>query len=456
MNPHWSPQPHAAHVIAELVAALLTRSPFANGMAQRMRTHSATDITAWLDHLALHPDAQREAAWISAGFVAEAQAPGLVAYRHPGGRFPALVADRSLAPETLVAAMQVESVDEARAAWGGDQPTGTLGSQCRRVRLSSGPGWAVDAVERHGWSGFAEPLAEQTNNTTPRQVDLVLRHQEALRNRPRRGDPVQLFTDLRQRIEQAVNDLGRDEACVRFFAAERDYWQQRNRAARIQRGRQDALGLGWANHDHHTYRSSRRWFSELISLLGLLGLHCRERFHAGAEAGWGAQVLEQPNTGIVVFADVDLTPEEVSGDLGRIALPELPRLGTVGLWCALHGEALLDAGMHHLECTFLHDELTNQLTGLGVAMMKPFTDLPQLKQAFTVGEHWPVAPARLHDLVQRGVLTVEQAEGFRHHGALGSHLENLERRDGYKGFNQRGVSHIIAGTDPRTARTPSH
>jgi hypothetical protein len=32
---------------------------------------------------------------------------------------------------------------------------------------------------------------------------------------------------------------------------------------------------------------------------------------------------------------------------------------------------------------------------------------------------------------------------------LGSHLEILERNDGYKGFNQTGVSDIIARTDPR-------
>ena len=37
-------------------------------------------------------------------------------------------------------------------------------------------------------------------------------------------------------------------------------------------------------------------------------------------------------------------------------------------------------------------------------------------------------------------------------GAIGSHLENLERRNGYKGFNQKGVSDIIERTDPRKAK----
>ena len=46
-------------------------------------------------------------------------------------------------------------------------------------------------------------------------------------------------------------------------------------------------------------------------------------------------------------------------------------------------------------------------------------------------------------------ITQEQAEKFRKEGALGAHLENLERNEGFKGFNQTGINEIIAGTDPR-------
>ena len=49
------------------------------------------------------------------------------------------------------------------------------------------------------------------------------------------------------------------------------------------------------------------------------------------------------------------------------------------------------------------------------------------------------------------MISPEQAERFRHEGALGSHLEILERNDGYKGFNQTGISEIIRDTDPRRA-----
>ena len=41
---------------------------------------------------------------------------------------------------------------------------------------------------------------------------------------------------------------------------------------------------------------------------------------------------------------------------------------------------------------------------------------------------------------------------FVNEGAIGSHLENLQRKGGFKGFNQKSVSVIIAATDPRAQR----
>ena len=102
----------------------------------------------------------------------------------------------------------------------------------------------------------------------------------------------------------------------------------------------------------------------MIALFETLGSACREWFYAWRQTGgWGAQVLEHPATGIVIFADVDMSPDE----------------------------ALLGSGQ----------------------------------------------------------VTAEQAEQFRRHGAVGLHLENLERNDGCKRFNQDGVSEIVADTDPR-------
>jgi hypothetical protein len=48
-----------------------------------------------------------------------------------------------------------------------------------------------------------------------------------------------------------------------------------------------------------------------------------------------------------------------------------------------------------------------------------------------------------------GWITADEAERFRTEGAVGSHLEILQRREGYKGFNQQAVGAILSETDPR-------
>jgi hypothetical protein len=81
--------------------------------------------------------------------------------------------------------------------------------------------------------------------------------------------------------------------------------------------------------------------------------------------------------------------------------------------------------------------------------MAPFTDFDFLKQCFTEGQIWPVEPKRIESVLNEGLITQDQAARFRAEGALGSHLEILERNDGYKGFNQTGINDIIRRTDPR-------
>jgi hypothetical protein len=83
--------------------------------------------------------------------------------------------------------------------------------------------------------------------------------------------------------------------------------------------------------------------------------------------------------------------------------------------------------------------------------MDPFSDFDYLKQAFTRGEMWAVDPRRVDVLMRLKRITPEQAEDFARHGAVGSHLEIIQRADGFKGFNQQTVSDIIHRTDPRQA-----
>jgi hypothetical protein len=346
-------------------------------------------------------------------------------------------------------AIKVASLDDFVAATAIElkpDVVGQAGGQLRVAAFPTANGTQLTAVERHGWPCFATPA------NRAQQIAAAAKHRRALAERRRDGDSAaKLFHHARTLFDAAAADLGRDWACDLFFAAERDYWMSRNAAARVQFQRQQKLGLGWGNHDHHTYRSSRDAFALLIGALEHMGFQCRERFYAGREAGWGAQVLEQPNCGVVIFADVDLTPAEVAGDFAHETLDPQAKLGTVGLWCQLHGEAFLSAGMHHLECQFDFDAVRKQLAALGVESMQPFTDWPHLKQAFTKGEMWPVSAERLDNALASGYITADQAEQFRRDGALGSHLEILERNDGYKGFNQTGISEIILRTDPRKA-----
>src|SRR5439155_23946651 len=165
---------------------------------------------------------------------------------------------------------------------------------------------------------------------------------------------------------------------------------------------------------------SRQHFVDVILFLIKLGFQLRERYYAGSEASWGAQICEHPVAGIVVFADVDLMPEETRIDFSTTRLPPASRLGTVGLWVALHGESFLEAGMHHVEARFDFDLLREQLKAGGIGMMNPFSDFEFLRQAFTEGERWPVRAERARRLLRAGLITPEQCKQFVEAGAVGS------------------------------------
>ena len=64
-------------------------------------------------------------------------------------------------------------------------------------------------------------------------------------------------------------------------------------------------------------------------------------------------------------------------------------------------------------------------------------------------QRWPVRRERAERLLADGLITAAQCEQFLREGAIGSHLENLQRHGGFKGFNQKSVSAVIAATDPR-------
>ena len=452
----WTRHPEATRLIENRLDYFCGQNNFLADLRHRLLTGTGTRLIDWVDTIHFADATLLE----KTGFTDQDPVGVAGRFHHPGAQLPFVVNEGAarvvLRVDSVVDFLRAQAIlqpaaGDASPDYGlseGISIAGLPDATRRSALVSSLGGVEVSVLERHG------DLGSETIGEDVQHFDLAtfVQSEQSLRLRPRQfSDPVEGLEKTIALVQLIVKDLGADLACDLFFRTEREYWQLRNDAAELQYRAQSLLGFGWANHDHHTYRSSRRCFAPLIALLELLGMQCRERFYAGADAGWGAQVLEQPRARIVVFADVDMTADEVLGDFAHEGLSEAETRGTVGLWCHLHGEAVLQAGMHHLECQFDFEAARERLSAQGTDSLNPFTYFEHLKQSFTRGQVWPVHPRTIETALARGGINAEQAQRFRTAGATGSHLEVLERNEGYKGFNQTGISDIIARTDPRNA-----
>ena len=443
----WPVCQEAEDFLLAQIELFLTRNAFARQLADRMTSDTGTLLLDWVDYIVLSQN--HGPVLTTLGFVPDTTAetpPEHAAWHHPEAMLPRIILEEGHDRYPNALAIHVESLPHFMAVHAVSREIeGPPLSRFRRALISDEHGTCFYAVERRGYRGFL-PDPHHADATTASLLQAMELWQIRQRCFASAEDGYQLTFAL---LDEIIAMVGRDLACHLVFAGERDYWQRRNRAAQVQKNRQDRLGLGWANHDHHTFRSSRSQFVNLMRVMEKLGFERRERYYAGDQAGWGAQILEQPVEGIVSFCDVDLRPEDTEIDFSRQPLPPQPSLGTIGLWTGLHGESFLESGMHHLECRFDHALLRDQLAGVGINTMKPFSDLPFLKQAFTEGERWQVRPERVQALLDHGSIDAGQASRFLSDGAIGSHLENLQRKGGFKGFNQKSVSAIIAAVDPR-------
>ncbi|HEY3632359.1 MAG TPA: hypothetical protein VGL21_15735 [Jatrophihabitantaceae bacterium] len=431
----WTLHPDAEALVDRIVGDAMAKSQVFACLAAELGPRTSTRIQDWLDTVGgpVLADELQDVGYVENDGV----------WRHPGAQLPAIVIGESYRIDLRVddAAAFAHAQRSTRAVEGSPR------SGYRRAVVLDDNDVEVGGVERRSWSAGVTP-----QQFTPQQAADATEAWRALAERPRAltgADGVEAQIPF---AERAVSLVGPDLAAAYFLEIEREYWQRSNTAGAMQHARQDRLGLGWGNNDHHTFRSSRPAFNGLIRFLQALGFGLRERFYAGDEAGWGAQVLEHPGSGGVIFADVDLTPDEVAIDFSQSPLAAGDTYGTVGMWCALHNESLLAAGMHHLEGQFDFDGLRYQLAERGMASMNPFSDFPHLRQAFTEAELWTVPRARLAPLVAAGQLSAERAEELATVGGAGSHLENLARRGGFKGFNQHNVSVTMKATHPRDYR----
>ena len=431
----WRPEPAAEAFVATLLASALERCEPAGGYARRLLELSAVRLRDVVDHLS-PADATtwrraHELGWRPAG-------AGML--RHADGLFPDLVDDGR-----AFVAIRTESVEQLLAATGSDAVIeGAAHGPYRRARVFRGAGADLVAVERNGHASCEMPEVPATTIRAARV------HLQRFRARRRQFDDVPSGLDHTERlVDAAVAELGPHWACDLFFRAEREYWQAHCAAARLQHARQWQAGIGWANVDHHTYDASRIHFAQTIRVLETLGYQCRELLYAGHQAGWGSQILEQPVLRSTIFADIDLAPHELDIDFAHRPMQPLERHRRAGLWCVMHGESMLEAGLNHV--AGLHDQraLRAQFAGLGQRMMAPFSDFPVLYQELTEGEWRAVDPDRIDALERDGQLDAAEAEDFRSRGAICAHYENIERNDGFKGFNRPGIDGVLSVLDPR-------
>ncbi len=439
----WGLYPKAESLLIGKVDDFLAHSTFAKALSERMMNQASTKFSDMIDYMVV-PEQSVDLDGLSGlGFSeikSEISEGGVRVLKHPSSYFFPLIVSPSKKYEI---GLHPEFIDHFLQVLGlGVDVEGEPYAPLRKAIVDVEGDYSVVALERRGYNGFVV----KESGDRERYLEALSSFFSRKRHFESDEEGMKSVENLVAKSTGRLSDARVSDA---FFITERLYWERRNRAGQVQRARQDTVGIGWGNQDHHTYRSSREHFANMIRIFEKMGYRCREKYYAGEEAGWGAQILEHPVCNTVVFTDVDLLPEETDVDFPHKGLSHVSKLKTVGLWIGLHGESILQAGMHHLEAKFDFNKLREELPNYGIKVMQPFSYFPFLKQAFTVGERWHVEKDRLDRLLADSSITKEQYETFLKEGAIGSHMENLERTEGFKGFNKASVTKIIMATDPR-------
>lgn len=445
---HWECHSDARKFLMDILQDCYSANPVIYHLDESLRERTSTSLFSWVDHFVVDFSKNIEKDLEKCGFEQEAATSAYRVFTHPGARLPSVVVRDEYEQPTSGIALKVDRISDFLMTHNVTANIeGTCLSEYRRCCVSEENGISLWVVERRGTRSM-EPSNQQSS-----YIQDYLEGMEKWQSRPRdRSDDSEAVHITIELAEQLISVVGLDTAAWMVLDCERKYWQSRNHAGQLQFSRQNSQGLGWANQLCHVFRSSRKHFTMLVRLFETLGFHCREKMYAGAEAGWGAQVMENSNSGLEVLLEVDLAVDEIDIEFSHHELPELENLGLVGLWCALHGESLLQAGMHRLDSGILNENVWKDSQKTGIAMLEPLHESEQLIQGWTKGEIWGVDPKRVQVLVQNGQINPAQAEYFLANGAIGSHLETLECKEGYKGFEKNSLSAFIKQTHPLTQK----
>lgn len=424
-------QDEAQSFLQSAVDAALAAAPPLAAFAERLLNTCAIRLSDSLDYLGVP---RGETAHARLGWTRVA--PGL--WRNGG--LPAVV-ERG-APGV---AFRVERLERLLPALGLDAPIeGAVGAPLRRVKLAPcGDGSTIEFVERNG----SVEYSDSATAVGARKLRRALIHQQIFRTRRRHFRAIENAYHFTERlVDAAVADLGPAWACSLFLRAEREYWLSRCEAGMHQKRRQDRAGVGWCTLDHIVYSSSREHFHRTLGVFQRLGYQPSQLIRNARQPGLGAQVLEHHSCAHPpILIELDLT-----GEPDPCAAPMAPLTwhGRAGLWCALHGEALLEGGAARFAARYDLNVLQDLARRDGVDLAAAFADTPTLRQRVTHGQLQAVSPARIDVLERDGHLARSDAETLRLNGAVATHLQAVERTMGHAGFVAPDITHPAFGGDP--------
>jgi hypothetical protein len=409
---------NADALVSGIVRDALQRTPQARAFQASLLQSCAVRLEDVVDHVATPVDsgAVEAAGW--------RQIESRV-WRHTSGGFPDIVESNQ-----VCVAFRVEDLDHFLASARIESPVeGPACGPYRRARVFSGRGAAFDAVERNGWVGYDTPVMSE------RRIRRARIHQQIFRTRRRHFRSTDRgFAHTMRLVEAAGADLGPHWTCSLFVRAEREYWSSRCDAGRLQMRRQRAAGVGWCNPDHEVYNCSREHTHHLVRILAKLGYEAGAVLKAGSRAGWVSQTLRQPALRSTIFVDVQLKAQEIGLDLSVCRLSPLTSLDRPSLWCAAHGESMLEGGLSRVAGLFGAAALHALLACDGVELLPALCNSPNLKRQRTRGEWRAVEPRRADCLQRAGYLTRSEAERMRLSGEVATQMEIIERGNGFRGY----------------------
>ena len=405
----------AAARFESVVRYVLQACPAALQFVDLLRTRCGVRWVDVVDHLILSGNEFETAGWARLG---ERR------WRHPNFSIPDIV----LGDRTGFA-LRVDDIRHFANALRGVLSDGSILQHGLRVRLFETRDVVVDAVDEASWHGLCEP----PTNRIVRRAQL---HRQFLRTRPRHFKNAEGGIEVTTRMLQAaVADLGSAWASALFLCAEREYWASRCEAGYLRFRRQSQFGIGWSNVEYHSYDCSRTYFhlyAHLFEALGFRhqGLMFEERTESeNAEGAIRAVlVMEHRTLRSVVLLKVDAVAADLIEDLGHVRLSPLTWHGQSGLWCAVHGESILEGGMSYIAARYDVAVVREFFEQEEIELLTPLlqNDL-SLALQLTKGDRRPVDPRRIHALQRRGYVGREQAEDFRLNGAIATHFAIVER-----------------------------